>query len=640
MNMKLPKEFEEYKADIQNYAQMILNGVWYNFILKNSSTSTFHWVDKINDATLSNQVLTLLAFHKLVRCEVQSGRNWSELTMHPDVYKAIDVDELRKESKVTHYLPHKQEGRPLAKTTKIGNELFNTGLKRPGFQYSAETPYSFDVEMMTKYRDIIINNANLNMLDTMKKYPHLIEDVANYKVTTNSVINEIILADDEYYLGDVTNDSRGRVNYKTASKIFNVIGYKDARAVIKYDPVSITGKKLSHIFKFIGELTGSKEMGTLREIDGISAYFNRVEIELDFNDPKDCKELHEKMWLERLYIQLDALFSADACDDDTANNAFLRLITRTKLEAVANGTGSTQIELYQDMRSFVSEYKVMFHNVTVPCEKDATASMIMIIGALLGHNQYLTETNCAGNTRDDAWTIPDVTREQVKKSLTPILYGSSASVTKLLRKAQIDATDDELNILHRELTQGKFALAVRFKDFIFNNCQTKPFMKLHVDEEQFIVKCNRHEVTGDYVTEYRLVDTMGKKPVVKRVRHTTVKEVPNLRAFVRFMMTGLIHNLDSQISEKICLAVGTNGSSSIISVHDAWVHSPIDGDIVEGAFTEAIDHIYQNRAKILENYFNSIGINMNKATVRREWEKVLQMIDPIKDFKCSTNCLK
>jgi hypothetical protein len=72
------------------------------------------------------------------------------------------------------------------------------------------------------------------------------------------------------------------------------------------------------VFLFIAELTGSFKAGSgnteLKILCGQTDYIQGALHELDLEDEEDRKELHENMWLERLYAELDDYFRIPRAD--------------------------------------------------------------------------------------------------------------------------------------------------------------------------------------------------------------------------------------------------------------------------------------------------------------------------------------
>ena len=102
------------------------------------------------------------------------------------------------------------------------------------------------------------------------------------------------------------------------------------------------------VFLFVAELTGSFISGS-GNVDtkigcGQQDYINNVFLELDLDCEEDRKSLHENIWLERLYKELDQYFMLPVGSDDE------------RLTAVMSG-----------------RYREDSYKWTVPIELDASA---------------------------------------------------------------------------------------------------------------------------------------------------------------------------------------------------------------------------------------------------------------------------
>ena len=86
--------------------------------------------------------------------------------------------------------------------------------------------------------------------------------------------------------------------------------------------------EVNAVFLFIAELTGSFVPGSGTEQDKIAYgqqdYIHNYFPELNLEDEEDRKELHEVVWLERLYDELDSYFKIS---DDVGNLAMIRALS-------------------------------------------------------------------------------------------------------------------------------------------------------------------------------------------------------------------------------------------------------------------------------------------------------------------------
>lgn len=347
---------------------------------------------------------------------------------------------------------------------------------------------------------------------------------------------------------------------------------------------------LNAVYLFIAELMGYKQ-GTIegKLACGQTCYAGTLLPQLNEEN------LHEVIWLERLYAELDKFFT---------------------------------------YRMF-GGLDEQFH-WSVPIELDASASMCGYMGALLGDRRLLEATNMAGDeqTLRDPWHIDGLTRHHVKKACTPKLYGSGQAVHTLWTNAKLPYTLEDLTLMNKELKLGMFGTADKFKEFIINNCNPQPTMMVHIWNDKFEVSCNRYKRVGEIALKYDLYDTQSGG--IRRITHVKTKAIPDLESFRTYFVTLLIHNLDGQVANTVsgkCF----DKYGFCLDIHDAFIVSPMAAEDVRMWYAEEMDKIYANRKEILTNYFRSIGI---KANAMPEWEALMATVDKIDSFKCRGAVLK
>lgn len=226
--------------------------------------------------------------------------------------------------------------------------------------------------------------------------------------------------------------------------------------------------------------------------------------------------------------------------------------------------------------------------------------MLQMVGVLTNDYEYMDRTNLIGDTFKDAWTVEYVSREHVKKALTPQLYGSGKKAKDLWDKNKLEYTQVQLNKINDDLEVGVFSNANRFKEFIINNVQPQTKMKVRIWDEEFYIECNRFKWEETTHVTYPIYTS--QQGLVKRVART-LNLVPDVNQFKRYFVTLLIHNLDSQIANTICEEV-----QWVLPNHDAFIIHPNDASLVRSIYIEKMKNIHTNRKSILRNYFNSIGI--------------------------------
>ena len=358
---------------------------------------------------------------------------------------------------------------------------------------------------------------------------------------------------------------------------------------------------------FIAELNGYKE-GTVegKVTFGMDCYANHVVPNLDLDTEAGRNNNYEVIWLERIYEELD----------------------------IVHGV-STPIE-----RTLAIEVEKVSDDIqwTVPIELDVTASMLTIMGALMGSKSLLSMTNCivTDSVLNDAWALEGVPRSAVKTVMTPKLYGSSQQAHELLVKTG-NYTAKECTAYAKLINASNaYALADMFKSFIIKHANMKPHMVLDTYFEQFEVRCNHHKAIGEYTKFYKALDTDSGQEKVFRNVHT--KQVPDLKRFKAYSVTGLVHNLDSivanDVSDKLADKYGW-----VIDIYDAFVIPPQAAEDCRRWVAEGINNIYANRNNIMTAYFTSLGINSMSAS--KDWSELSSHIDKVDEsFKCSKYLVK
>ena len=184
-------------------------------------------------------------------------------------------------------------------------------------------------------------------------------------------------------------------------------------------------------------------------------------------------------------------------------------------------------------------------------EGDVLASMIQLLAVLTNDTVYMKKTNMIGKGDfQDIWSSNYISRTHIKKVVTPKLYGSRQSPKTLLDKNKLTYTQTQLNKIKKDISHGIYKNANTFKDFILDNviCQSK--MTLHIRDEKFDIECNRFKLM--YVTEKDYYIYTTYQDIIKKVTQST-NLIHDLNQFKTFMITALLHNLDSQIANTICL---------------------------------------------------------------------------------------
>lgn len=584
LNGKLytPKQMLELIAhpELDNMFQAL----WNIYLHKSdSTTSVAYWSDRFDDNQAFNTALYHLSKSGWIITNIIPARNWGTLQLDSrKLLQWVSKEELlniRKEYKFGQYrmtLDTQQRDLGRRGATTID-------LPRPGTAKCGTHTFKYDTKYLHRYYDSIVQNVTKGIQKAIEMH-HLELDGADYKSISEEILQfHMYSPDQSFSMGASASDSRGRAISSGLSKVFNPIGYKDARALLIGPTTSLGISGKNQVFLFIAELLGYKP-STIEEKTqlGLQAYKNRTLHTLDLTDEDDRAELHENIWLERLYDNLD----------------------------IYDGS-----------------------NWVVPIELDATASMIQIEGVLLNDYNMLNETNVVNPTElQDVWSHNDIPRKNFKAVATPTLYGSSKSPLDLWKSKNLTFTSSELIAMEYELDKGVLGLANDFKNFIISNVDPKPAMTVRIRNEEFTINCNRYRNLGDFMKKYPAYDT-GLDTVLT-INHTHTKRIPDLDQFRRYFVTLLVHNLDSQIADVVAGLLDW-----CLPIYDAFIVMPCEAIRTRTLYTTELDSIHTDRRSILQNYFDSIGIPMNTET-QTQWSNILRKVVPITDFKAQYTSLK
>jgi hypothetical protein len=290
---------------------------------------------------------------------------------------------------------------------------------------------------------------------------------------------------------------------------------------------------------------------------------------------------------------------------------------------------------YKELAGFqISQLEGTNYYWSMPLELDVGASMLQIMGALLGDRNLLEMTNAISTgILNDPWgQVNEVPRKKTKAVLMRQLYGSSQSAPKILDSEKLEYSAEEIIRLEKGLHSNGYGVANAFKNFLISNCNLSETIYPVVWNDKLEVPCNRHHTKGDKPIIYSMLNNKGK---LQRLIHwKTVKEA-DVKSFRRWVVTGLIHGIDSQIVNAVMAQMDW-----AIDIHDAVICNPEDATKVRKLYAEQLEAIYNNRQSILNNYFASIGIKSTTKT-KLEWAKLKSMITPIEgEFKCSMWAMK
>ena len=538
-------------------------------------------------------------------------------------------------------------------STKQNGKITDTGLVRRGFKLAGNTKFQYDTDYMLKYFEAISRNTTKSMEKIAKIISELgselRKDGASYDTISVEILNYHIYNSQEMFTtGNNTNDSRGRAIKDALSKVFNPISNKDARSLLvipeQFRQVA-TDEGVRAIHLFIAELLGFKS-GTKfqKSCRGKRAYNARElhDLELESN-PKIISEIKSGRISENTLDRLNKFVPKDKLIKDISkltDDDILVLLTAEDLRAEEDRKDLHEniwlSRLYDELDSYYEAIENgATHKWTTPIELDASASMLQYEGILLGHRPFMEMTNLIGDMLSDPWAFDGIPRTQFKKAMTPKLYGSSQTCTTLWKNAKIDYTHEQVALFNEATKTGTLAVAEQLKEFIISCCNPKETMTVKIWNEIFTIKCNRFKNIGDITTTFDIYDSESK--LIKTIHHTHTHKEADLEQFRRYFITLLIHNLDSQVADYVCERVYEE-FQWIIDIHDAFIVCPEGAKLTRQVYAQKLNAIYVNRNKILSDYFESIGVG---AESQAKWEEVMKVVVPFEGtFECSEMALK
>ena len=563
------------------------HSMWHNYCTNLSGTSTIYWLEQAGAEHTKEFLGALNVLRDNEWIVLDTRDNFSSATINVDkLLRYVDDEELgsvRFDNRFIKYLPTASTRSPLMSIVKSKGKHNGNVLNRQGMEIGAKSLFTFDKSTLTKHLDAVKKESNKGMLKVLAQYPELKEDKANYGNVLESIIDYLSEEDVMSNMGTNYCDTRGRAIKSNLDKVGNPIGFKAFRALLvlpKYARKVATIDGRDSILLFVAELNGYKK-GT---VDGKLEF--GMHCWLNNTLPHD---LHETIWCERLYKEL-------------------------------YGFEISQIE--------GTEYKW-----STPIELDASASVLQYIGVLLNDEDLLKATNVISDGElNDPWSMIDnVDRNKGKKVLMRQIYGSSRNASQILDSFQEDYTSEEILNLEKGLNSGAYGKANKLKEFIISSAVMEPDMNPVVWGEVLKVPCNRHHVVGEKPVVYSMVDSKGN---IKKVVHWLTSKIPDLKSFKRWSVTGLIHALDSQVIDLVMNSIKWG-----IDIHDAVICGPEDALTVRKSYAKSINSIYKDRVSILNTYLKSIGVRNTKEAAK-EWDELVEMVKPVKNFECSMWAMK
>jgi len=555
------KEFMLYKDDI---TQAMISQLEKSIINNNNGIGLPYWSAK-NPLIVRNFtfVLVSLNFGKVI-----ATSKYSRFEFNIALLDSKELINYRFNKKMSKFLMRENTESKASNLVKVNKTIVETGLNRPGFAKAAKNTFRYDVDMLMQYFTPIKQNIVKSMTKAAEKgtlNDEYFVDPANYEEVANYCLTQYCV-DNTYNLEYNISDQRGRSIYNASKRVGNPIANKDFRALLIAPAILVhraNKEQMGDIYYFIAELLGSKattERGKIAQ--GMKWYRERKLPKLDLDTEHDRSELHELIWLTRIYDRLT--------------------------------------ELYSKAMPFI--------RWDIPLEIDASMSLAQIGGALLNSKELLLRTNVIGSTLSDPWYIKGVRRKAGKAYFTPTFYGSAQSATSLIVKAGFKVDKDELHAIHREANTGAFSLLRAFKDAnIQNYTNHKPVIEIKIMDDTFNLTVNKFKQAGARIV---VTEAWNGKKYQRSFTHEPIL-IPDYSRMKTFFQTLLFHNLDSQIMDKIANAT----DEWMLTIHDAAIVLPGTARRTRKAYALQLKEVNNRRNSILSGFRQSIGATTLKADV-------------------------
>jgi hypothetical protein len=230
------KFIDSIGTELAHLADKMFNSLWNNYMKDKSSINLTYWSDKFNNPKYFNIVLMSLSKSNWIVTSVISERNWAEAKLNENkLLTYVTIDELEKtraNKKFVKYFSTCEQS-TIANKTKVNGKIKDTGLTRKGFAKAGNSKYRLDTQYIDEYYSVIKTNTIKSMDKIKEYYPDMKSNLATYDTVSVNVLDyHRFNPDDSFSTGGNTNDSRGRAISNCLSKVFNPIGYKDARSLL------------------------------------------------------------------------------------------------------------------------------------------------------------------------------------------------------------------------------------------------------------------------------------------------------------------------------------------------------------------------------------------------------------------------
>jgi hypothetical protein len=586
------KEFLQWNTPT---TQKLLNALNNSVVTQEYGVGLPYW-SKQNPLLIKNFTWLMARLHLGT---TTISRNYSRFEFNMAVLDHAKVLKYRIQRKLDNTLMTKDLNTYSNTLVKRNGTIHDDGIPRPGMMKASKRMFKIDTDYLEKYKRPIKQNLIKSIKKGIEKgniNDKFFSDEASYREVVNLAVEHYLNPEHTYNSEYNIQDQRGRAVKQILKRVGNYISSKDFRALLKVPTthaVYITKDSISaleDIYYFIAELTGNKCLGGT-EADkietGRQAYLNRELPILNLKNEEDRKDLHELIWLERIYQKLN-------------------IVLNSKLVS-----------------------KVLWD---IPLEIDNAMSLAQIVGALTNDERVLKSTGVIGNILSDPWYIKGVRRLVAKTVGTPVFYGSSQSAVSLVRGKDLTLDKEELRLLKKEFSTGRFSVLKQFKDLLISNYSMPiPIININLGIYAFQIHVNKFKTAG-----YKTIVTEAFNGTKFKYSFTKEPElVPDYKRMKLFWATCLVHSLDSDLMEH-----GLNRHSAfwILDIHDADLCLPGQAHIIRQTKADRLKYYNRNRFQIVSSYRQSIGATTPKSDI--DYMKLLKSVIDAGDQTFMRTCMK
>ncbi len=260
---------------------------------------------------------------KLNMGKTMATGNFAEFTFKQELLDKNEITEWRNQAKLNKMIMRRDTKSYPATLVKRNGKIYNDGLDRSGTLCTSKNEFMLDTDKLVEYRRPIIQNIIKSIKKSIEKgtiTDTFFADEANYLHVANACVDYYIENKQLRYNSEYNvQDQRGRAIKNILKRVGNYIAFKDFRAmlIVPEEKCKVISRgnvdTLNSIYLFIAELNGKKCLGGTIEDKvraGKQCYFDGVLPRLNLKDEHDRAELHELIWLERIYSKLDKVFNS------------------------------------------------------------------------------------------------------------------------------------------------------------------------------------------------------------------------------------------------------------------------------------------------------------------------------------------